>query len=121
MKYVNEPVFFQYLIGQYYTFDKYILLQIRFKMVIYGCTNVVQFNTFIDSPNIEDKHTQTEVVSDGLSVFSRTKNTFDIKDLISIHGKKKIFDLFKEEVFELLETELDNVELAPYRFALLPL
>jgi hypothetical protein len=121
LKYVDEPVTFEYLTGKYCTFEDCIVLQIRFKMRIYGVSNILQMNAFIMSPVINDKDIQVEVIDNNISMSSRIKDDYYINEIIETHGKKNVFDIFKEAIFDLLEPELERIELAPYRFTLLPI
>ncbi|PGD94981.1 hypothetical protein COM48_14625 [Bacillus wiedmannii] len=111
--------------GRFYTLLGGLLIQFKFKVNFYPICGIFRVGILLGDSNIQEKNISLEMesyyITDKSYAIAALPVVDHLEEIMMKHDKMKLLNLFKEELFQMLETQLDDVDYAQYRFAFLPL
>ncbi len=111
--------------GKFFTLLGTLLIQFKFKVNFYPICGVFRMGILLEDSNIQEENISLEMesyfITDKSYAIAALPVLDHLEEIIMKHDKIKLLNLFKEELFQLLETQLDDVDYAQYRFVFLPL
>ncbi|WP_446026043.1 hypothetical protein [Bacillus sp. N6] len=111
--------------GKFFTPLGSLLIQFKFKVNFYPICGVFRMGILLEDSNIQEENISLEMesyfITDKSYAIAALPVVDHLEEIIMKHDKMKLLNLFKEELFQMLETQLDDVEYAQYRFVFLPL
>lgn len=111
--------------GRFLGFFGNLLIQFKFKADFYPICGIFKMEILLKDSNIQEGNISLEMeeyfVTDKSYAIASLPVLDHLKEIMMKHDKIKLMNLFKEELFQMLEKQLDDVEYAQYRFVFFPL
>jgi hypothetical protein len=104
----------QFLSGKYFAFNDFLYHSFEFQLH----TQTFRCTILLTEPGISKKNSSIVEVS----FKGKEEDIFFSERVINdVIGIKRVINWFKEDIFNMLEDELNKTEFAAYRFMLMPL
>lgn len=121
----EESIVCYYQNGMFFTFLGSLLIQFKFKVNFYPICGVFRMIILLEDSDIQEKNISLEMenyfITDKSYAIAALPVVDHLEEIMMKHDKMKLMNLFKEELFQMLEKQLDDVDYAQYRFVFLPL
>ncbi|WP_244961069.1 hypothetical protein [Bacillus paramycoides] len=121
----EESIVCYYQSGMFFTFLGSLLIQFKFKVNFYPICGVFRMEILLEDSDIQEKNISLEMenyfITDKSYAIAALPVADHLEGIMMKHDKMKLMNLFKEELFQMLEKQLDDVDYAQYRFVFLPL
>ncbi|BCC17684.1 hypothetical protein ACS47_03820 [Bacillus cereus] len=121
----EESIVCYYQDGNFFTHLGSLLIQFKFKVNFYPICGVFRMRISLEDSNIQEENISLEMVSyfitDKSYAIAALPVVDHLEEIIMKQDKMKLLNLFKEELFQMLETQFDDIDYAQYRFVFLPL
>ncbi|PFI96200.1 hypothetical protein COI88_28710 [Bacillus cereus] len=121
----EEPIVCYYQNGAFSPFLGSLLIQFKFKVNFYPICGVFRMEVLLEDSNIQEKNIslvmENYFITDKSYAIAALPVVDHLEEIMVKYDKKQLLNVFKEELFQMLETQLDNVDYAQYRFVFLPL
>ncbi len=111
--------------GGFSAFLGSLLIQFKFKANFYPVCGVFRMEILLEDSDIQENNVSLEMES-----YFITDNSYAVASLPIVKyleeimmkcNKMNVLNLFKEELFQMLEMQLNDVDYAQYRFVFMPL
>lgn len=117
----NRLISIELLKTSYFSIKSTLIIQLRIRVRLNNLQLIYQLDTFINSAFISNKNVQLRLLSSIDRSSDKVKLNY-LEDCLRNYGLLNIFNMFKQDVFNSIESELDkNPNLARYRQMLLPI
>lgn len=121
----EEPIVCNYQSGMFFSFFGSLLVQFKFKVNFYPIYGVFRMEILLEDSNIQEKNISLEMesyfITDKSYAIAALPVVYHLEEIVMEHDKMELLNVFKEELFQMLEAQLDDVDYAQYRFVFLPL
>lgn len=121
----KESIVCYYQNGMFSPFLGSLLIQFKFKADFYPICGVFRMEILLKDSNIQEKNIsltmESYFITDKSYAIAALPVVYHLEEIMMKYDKMKLLNVFKEELFQMLETQLDNVDYAQYRFVFLPL
>ncbi|ASI77726.1 hypothetical protein LKM01_26950 [Bacillus pacificus] len=121
----EESIVCYYQNGKFFSFFGSLLIQLKFKVNFYPIYGVFRMGILLEDNNIQEKNISLEMesyfITDKSYAIAALPVVDHLEEIMMKYDKMELLNVFKEELFHMLEAQLNDVDYAQYRFVFLPL